>query len=235
MIAKKISGKVVKKELLSGETWFLEIELAEDLNLIPGQFVSLKVSEDGLRRSYSVAGIKNKTNIDLIVDVSPMGLGSKYILSLSLGSVVEVLGPLGRFTIDDAVLEDENTLMFVGTGTGMVPLKMMIDDLLFVKDYKQRVVLVWGMRHENELYWQKELRGLSEKFENFTYHLTISKPTKEWAGMQGRVGDVLSSFDEIWSGVRAYLCGNPEMIEETKEFLIDKGVDSEKIKFERFA
>ncbi|HCW31320.1 TPA: hypothetical protein DGD59_01165, partial [Candidatus Collierbacteria bacterium] len=80
MNAKKMPGRVVYKTNLAGDTWVLGIELEEKADFIPGQFVSLKVNEEGLRRSYSVASLPNKKNIELVVDVAPMGVGSKYVL-----------------------------------------------------------------------------------------------------------------------------------------------------------
>ena len=104
MMPKKIQGKVEKKKLLAGNNWYLKIRLNEEAEYIPGQFVSLKVNEEGLRRSYSVAGRPNQIEIELVIDVTPMGMGSKFVLGLKDGDMVEVLGFLGKFVVSEKII-----------------------------------------------------------------------------------------------------------------------------------
>lgn len=233
MSAKKMPGKLIYKENLAGTTWLLGIELEEIAEFIPGQFVSLKVNDEGLRRSYSVASLPGEKSIELVVDVEPMGMGSKYILELSIGDSVEVLGFLGRFTVSSEALT-KNKMLFVGTGTGIVPLRTMIEDLLVNKGYKSEVNLVWGMRYEGDLYWQNEIDKLQREYDNFHLFIALSRPTEKWPGVSGHVGDVIDAM-KIDNEMTAYLCGNPEMINETKEKLISMGVSESQIFHERFA
>jgi NAD(P)H-flavin reductase len=202
---------------------------------VPGQFVSLKVSDEELRRSYSIASLPGEKNIDLAVDVTPMGVGSKYILSLKVGDLVEVLGFLGKFVVNEEAIVSTRELLFVGTGTGAVPLKPMIEDLLINKNYKGRIDFVWGMRYEADLYWQKEIDKLQRDFDNFHFEIVLSKPGSDWPGMKGHVGDVMESLMPDWENTDAYLCGAPEMIEDMKNILRAKGIVEENINFERFA
>jgi NAD(P)H-flavin reductase len=235
MTATKMPGIVVYKEKLAGTTWILGIELKEVINFIPGQFVSLKVNDEGLRRSYSVASLPGGKKIDLVVDVSPMGKGSQYILGLHVGDEVEVLGFLGKFVVNESVLETQKELVFVGTGTGIAPLKPMIEDLLINKNYKGNVTLIWGMRYETDLYWQKEIGKMERDYDNFHFNIALSKPMETWPGVQGHVGDVVEKIDLLGGETSAFLCGNPEMIMEIKEKLLDKGVPETQILYERFA
>ena len=97
MIPERIIGKVEYKENLAGSNYLVRIGFEKKVDFTPGQYASLKVSEDGVRRSYSVASLPGERVIDLLVDVSPMGVGSKYILGLKVGDHVEILGFLGKF------------------------------------------------------------------------------------------------------------------------------------------
>ncbi|KKS61692.1 MAG: Oxidoreductase FAD-binding domain protein, partial [Candidatus Collierbacteria bacterium GW2011_GWF1_42_50] len=180
MNAKKMPGRVVYKTNLAGDTWVLGIELEEKADFIPGQFVSLKVNEEGLRRSYSVASLPNKKNIELVVDVAPMGVGSKYVLGLKVGDLVEVLGFLGKFVVSDDTLLTQKKLLFVGTGAGAAPLKPMIEDLLINKGFRGQIHLVWGMRFEKDLYWLAELDKLQREYDNFHLDIALSHPGEKW-------------------------------------------------------
>lgn len=228
-------GRVIYKTNLAGDTWILGIELEEKANFIPGQFVSLKVNEEGLRRSYSVASLPNKKNIELVVDVAPMGVGSKYVLGLKVGDQVEVLGFLGKFVVSDDTLLTQKELLFVGTGAGAAPLKPMIEDLLINRGFRGETRLIWGMRFEKDLYWLAELDKLQREYDNFHLDITLSRPGEKWPGVQGHVGDVIDKIKIEGKETSAFLCGNPEMIMEMKKKLMDMGVPEGQIFYERFA
>lgn len=229
-----MSGKVGYKAILAGNTWLLGIDFPAVVDFLPGQFVSLKVTEEGSRRSYSVASFPGKRSIDLVVDVSPMGVGSKYVLGLKVSDPVEVLGFLGKFVVSDE-MASQREMIFVGTGTGVVPLKPMVEDLLVNKGFRGQVRLIWGMRQEGDLYWVKEIGKLQRDFDNFHFEIALSKPGSDWPGKRGYVGDVVDSLSYEWKETGAFLCGNPEMITEIKRKLLGKGVPEDKIIFERFA
>lgn len=235
MSVKKMAGKLKYKENLGGNTWLLGITLEETAEFLPGQFVSLKVNNEGLRRSYSIASLPGSNNIELVVDVTPMGVGSKYVLSLKVEDEVEVLGFLGKFVVSEKIIESQKQLIFVGTGAGIVPLKTMIEDLLENKSYLGQIKLIWGMRYETDLYWVSELDKLQREHDNFQLEIALSKPGEKWPGVSGHVGDVIEKIKIEGKETMAFLCGNPEMISETKEMLVDSGVPEEQIYYERYA
>ena len=241
MAVKKLIGKVEFKDNLAGEVWSVRIKFSEDLYFTPGQYVSVRVSEEGERRSYSIASLPSvvegdmRDYIDLLIDVSPMGLGSRYFLALKVGDPVEILGFLGKFTVDEAKLKSTDTLLFVATGSGIAPLKPMIEDLLIVKSFKGKVVLVWGMRKELDLYWGEEIERLGRDYVNFVYELVLSQPDEEWPGNKGHVADIIESLGIDWGNTKAYLCGASDMVEEIVINLAGKGVDEKNIIHEKYA
>jgi NAD(P)H-flavin reductase len=235
MSVKKMIGKVIYKENLSGSTWLLGISLDETAEFLPGQFVSLKVNNEGLRRSYSIASLPGKKNIELVVDVAPNGVGSKYILGLKVEDTVEVLGFLGKFVVGEEIFTSQKQLLFVGTGTGIVPLKTMVEDLLINKGLSNQISLIWGMRLETDLYWLSELDKLQREYDNFHLEIALSKPGEKWPGVSGHVGDVIEKIKINGKETMAFLCGNPEMISEIKDKLINIGLPETQILYERYA
>lgn len=235
MTPKKIVGEVKYKENLAADVWLVRIALDRKAEFVPGQYVSLKVDVEGVRRSYSVASLPGSNSIDLIVDVSPMGVGSKYIMGLKTGDEVELISFLGRFTIDPDLLPENSEVLMVATGTGIAPLRPMIEDLLKNKNYKGKVHLLWGMRYEKDLYWLKEIENIHRDYDNLDFKLILSQPGEGWPGPKGHVGDLLESMSVDWKDTLAYLCGAPKMVEEINKILIGKGVPDEKIFFERYS
>jgi len=235
MAPKNIVGKVEYKQNLAGNVWLLRIGLDEVIDFIPGQYVSIKVSPEGLRRSYSIASLPGQKYIDLLIDVTPMGVGSKYVLGLSVGDSVEMLGFLGHFIVDDNLLIANNQVLFIATGTGIAPLRPMVEDLLVNKKYKGEVRLIWGMRHEEDLYWLKEIENIHRDYDNLHFDLVLSQPKPEWPGLSGHVGDVISKISILGETTLSYLCGAPAMIDEITGLLKNKGISEEKLIFERYS
>jgi len=230
------SAKVIKKQNLAGDNWLVALEFQTPFDFIAGQYLSIKVAEDGTRRSYSIASNPGGAVVELLVDISPMGLGSKYVLALKEGDQVEAMGPIGRFTLNNP--SPKLKKMFIATGSGIVPMRSMIKDILITNKYQDEIKLIWGMRHEEDLFWQEEFLQLNRDFANFSYQVILSKSSEHWHGECGHVGDCLKNGFIITvkdlAAWEFYLCGSQEMIMETGAFLAGKGVKKEDIHFEKF-
>lgn len=226
---KKQIGRITKKELLAEKVYELEIFLPEPLLFRAGQYVSIKVSESGLRRSYSVVSYREK-RILLLVDIGPGGPGSVFFEKSSVDQEVEVMGFLGNLKCKNEDLVASKTIYFVATGTGIAPFLPMLKQLK--SSYKGRVVLWWGVRFVRRVYWQEDLKVLKNGWKNFDFEMYVSRPEVDWDGKVGRVGDDLEGVDVANSSW--YLCGATEMIEQMKGRLLLKGVSEDDINYEKF-
>ncbi len=198
-----------------------------------GQYVSIKVSERGERRSYSICSAPNIDHgFDLLVDMEPGGLGCQFLGSLNFGSTVELLGPMGIFTIDEDLGEQE--IVFVASGSGITPFRSMILDLLQEKGDKRPISLYWGLRYAQDLFWQDEFADLTEVFDNFSFIPTLTKAPDEWPLSRGRVTEILAAKELNTANTGYYLCGNEPMINDMKQLLLDRGVNSAHIHYEKF-
>ena len=141
------------------------------------------------------------------------------------------MGPLGRFTFAEGGAEDE--LIFVATGSGVAPMRSMIQELLQDKDEARPMTLYWGLRYVENMFWENDFQDLSEKYKNFHYHPVISKAITQWPLCKGRVTDCLSVHEVPTNGA-FYICGNTRMIDDVNKLLQEKGVSKENIHFEKF-
>lgn len=227
---KKQIGVVVSKLVLAEKMYEIDIEISEPMIFKAGQYVSLKVSEKGERRSYSVVSYKNGL-LKLLVDTGPGGVGSIFVENLVVGEQIEVMGFFGNFLVTENNYVDRERVYFVATGTGIAPYLPMIEKILDT-GFKGDVTLWWGVRHIKRLYWTEKIKEISDKWPNFKYEIYISRPESEWSGKVGRVGDDLDSVrtdSSTW-----YLCGSTDMIEQMKEKLKDRGVVEDDINYEKF-
>ena len=152
--------KLIKKEKVSDKVDYYLFSLNQKLNFLAGQYISIKVS-DTVRRSYSIASQPSKRNqLELYIDLSPQGPGTKYLDKLSKSSELEFIGPIGMFTISE---EEANDLLFIATGTGIAPLRSIYLDLL-EKGYKKEIRVLFGIRHIKGMFLAKELEDIIKNF-----------------------------------------------------------------------
>lgn len=182
-----------------------------------GQYVSIRVDDHGTRRSYSICSRPDINHgFELLIDIEPQGIGVTFLQNLRYGQEIEVLGPMGQFMIEDK--QDEESLVFVATGSGVAPFYSMIQDRLQVKQDLRPMILYWGLRYADQLFWQDEFSQLAENFSNFKFHPVLSKPAEGWVLCSGRVTDCLSVHD-LLPNAGYYLCGGKQMIEDTVKLL----------------
>ena len=214
---------------------YIKFELInpDRISYVAGQYVSLKINDQGVRRSYSIASTPDDNHgFHLLAEILEGGVGSKFLNDARIGQEVEVLAPLGQFTVKQSWLEK---LLFVATGSGIVPIYAMINDLLINKHEKRQMRLHWGMKSEEDLFWVDNLERLAEAYPNFVFDIVLSKPSENWDLCSGHVQDCLSrDFAKGMEGWEAYVCGKPETVTDIAQKLQQLGMLSENIYHEKF-
>ncbi len=199
-----------------------------------GQYLSLKVTEAGLHRSYSFFNEPRvKNQVDLLVDLSPGGPGSKFFKNLEFGQEVNFSAPLGEFIIPDNLPQTINHLYFIATGSGIAPFKPMIEDQLRNKQDQRQLTLHWGMRYAKDLFWLDRWHELTESFANFHFHPVLSQAPDGWTLCRGRVTDCLEVHAQA-PHAAYFICGSQGMIEDVTALLLKQGVDQEQIFYEKY-
>jgi len=235
--AQKYIARVSDKYYVSENERFLyvkfELILPDRIEYQAGQFVSLKINERDERRCYSIASTPDDNHgFHILAEIVEGGKGSEFLKNIKIGDTVEVLAPLGRFTVGGG----ERKLLFVATGSGIVPIYAMINDLLINKQATRQMRLHWGMRSEVDLFFVDNLERLAEEYPNFVFDIVLSKPGTEWDLCTGHVQDCLSrDFVGGMEGWEGYVCGNPERVVDICEKLESLGMKKENIHYEKFA
>lgn len=235
-------AKLLSQKTLVDDAFELTFEPLEPFNFKAGQFVTINIPNEEnklLMRSYSISSAPTQaptsSTFQLCVKIVEGGLGSNFLSNLKVGSEIEFIGPAGVFTIKAPSQKD---LLFIATGTGLSPLKSMIEDELINKGNKQKMHLIFGLRYIKNIFYKDILENLKQKFPNFTYTLALSQPEDpSWAtngGYVGRVTNLLQSLNLDTTNTETYSCGLKPMIEETTRILQEKGLLSEAIHFEKF-
>lgn len=225
------SATVKEHNILASKFHQLIFESSETLKCEPGQFISVKVSDQRIN-AYSVAGCVEPSGFELLIDISPGGIGSKFFENLKVGDKIFYLSSAGVFTIRPN--DGSSHLIFLGTGSGISPLKYMIDHALNNLKLNQQMTLYFGLRFEEDVFWKDYFEGLVAKHPNFHFKLCLSKPSENWTGYRGHLTDILKQDFPDASQCSAYLCGNKDMIEESVKILLESRCPQERIYSEKF-
>jgi NAD(P)H-flavin reductase len=151
------------------------------------------------------------------------------------GEVLRAIGPQGFFTRPRA-----QPTLFVGTGTGVTPLRSILLDALAHGD-DVPMTLLFGVRHLEDRLYQDELAALAERHPSVRLEVTLSRGPDDW---NGRRGYVQTHIHELWSDLvargegrpaHAYICGLERMVGAVREILRKQiGADRRQIHTERY-
>jgi ferredoxin--NADP+ reductase len=157
----------------------------------PGQFVILRVREDGERFPLTIADANPAAGtIDLIFQV--VGKSTMLLASLAEGdSILDIVGPLGRPT----EIERYGRVLCIGGGIGAAPLYPIAKAL---KAAGNAVTTVLGARSKDLVILEKEFRAVSDEVFMATDDGTY--------GRKGFVTDLVSDllaegqkFEKAWA------------------------------------
>jgi NAD(P)H-flavin reductase len=221
----------IDKIFLTKDTIEMKFKALGIFDFTPGQFINIKIDDKKdfpCFRGYSISGYdRDKNEFDLCVKLHEFGRGSNYLKNLQNLDEIMYIGPSGNFLIDS-----NNEHVFMATGTGIAPIKTMIEKLILSP--KNKLILIIGFRFEEDIIYKEYFQSLAKKNANFQFVLTISKPNESWTGHKGRITEIINSTPFPYPKASFYLCGNPEMVLDAEKILIRKGLNLEKIHSEKF-
>lgn len=195
-----------------------------------GQYIDV-IGQAGLRRSYSIASAPNpEKHIELHIRRVPGGAMSDYWFGQAkVNDLLRLNGPLGTFFLRDP---DGMDLVFLATGTGIAPVKAMLEGLgRMPKPHGARSISVfWGGRIEADLYWDTRNVGVQHAF----IPVLSRAADSGWKGVHGHVQQALLAQSRDWQRTAVYACGSDAMIHSARQALIGVGLDERRILSDAF-
>lgn len=187
-----------------------------------GQWVNLVLPLAGgeQKRAYSIASAPAATpRFELAVTRVASGPGSAYLHELPLGATLRAIGPQGFF-----VREGDEASVFVGTGTGLTPLRSMLRDAL-ARGSRTPLALLLGFRHEEDILYKDELEAVARDHEHVALAITLSQPRPDWSGRRGYVQAHLPEVGAELARragpgapmLHVYVCGLERMVKAVRE------------------
>lgn len=237
---KEFESKVVKVRDLTHDIKEVTLEVVDppEINMVPGQFVQLRIPEyeltdEPVYRAYSVASNPSDTkHVELEIRLVPNGIATTYVHNyMQEGDEVIFNGPYGDFFLR----ETEREIICIAGGSGMAPIKSILLSMA-ENGSNRRTRYFFGARSKKDLFLVEEMRRLEEELPNFEFIPALSNPEEDdqWEGETGLITDVVARHMESGDNTEAYLCGSPGMIDACIKVLSDKGIPDELIYYDKF-
>jgi NAD(P)H-flavin reductase len=146
---------------------------------------------------------------------------------------VNASAPYGRVCLPE---KQWKRYFLVATGTGVTPYRAMTHELNSLIENGSEVYIVMGARDESGLLYANEFRENSI-IEGYQYITCLSRvpllnPTQ--TDFQGHVQTYLEQIIYDPEEDIVFLCGNPEMVDETFKMLKEKGLPVPQIRREKY-
>ncbi len=211
-----------------------------EMNWITGQYVEITIPGTEETRSYSLSNMGTAVPaarddvLEFMIKLYEGGKMSTLFLEdeLKLGDRLQVTGPYGTFTVRE---DSDRDMIFVGGGAGMGPLWALLN-YMDAQGIDRKVTYYYGARTQKDLFYLDELQELSERLPRFRFVPALSDvgPEDEWDGETGLITDVVDRLEGDLTGVEAYLCGPPPMVDAAIELLEGKGVRETDTFYDKF-
>jgi NAD(P)H-flavin reductase len=156
------------------------------------------------------------------------GKVADLIASAVPGGTLLVTEPFGRgFPVEAALGRD---VLLFAAGSGIAPIRSLIQALLRRRDEVDRLTLFYGQRHGSEFAYRAEHLGWERR--GLRVVLCPSAADDAWEGLRGRVQEVAESLH--FGGARmeetaAYVCGMSAMVNDVRATLARAGVSPDRV------
>lgn len=228
------TAEVLENQPCTADIHMIKLRLSEPetIEYASGQFFEFEIPGLEDTRAYSLANkFKDDSIVEFHVKRVNEGKGSNYMCDLQVGEMVTGSGPYGTMQLRDRTKD----LIFVAGGSGMAPIKSLVEELLS-KEFDKQAWFFYGARTVKDLYLTEEWKELEEKHPNFHFVPALSNQddSEEWKGETGFIADVIGRKLDKMTNADAYLCGPPIMIETTCDALYKLGVKGTDIFYDEF-
>lgn len=235
--------KVVSRKDYGEDLWSIRVQPEQRLVFKPGQYATLGLmeSERVTEKAYSIVSSPLEEEIEFFFELVPQGELTPLLHTVQVGdSIFMRRQAKGLFTLDGKSGHKQH--YFACTVTGVAPYISIVRTL--AREAEQghppdvHLVLLQAASRSWEFAYREELEAHSKRFGWLRYIPTVSRPWEDpnWKGEVGRVEDLLRKYlDSLGlepADTTAYLCGHPEMIENSKGILGRRGFTKEFVREE---
>ncbi|MGE0078472.1 MAG: ferredoxin--NADP reductase [Bacteroidales bacterium] len=184
------------------------LKFHRNYNFIAGQVIALGINTQIEPRLYSIASAENDDLISILYSEKAEGSLTPMMSLLKVGDTILVSKPFGTFT------NVKDNSVFVAAGTGIAPFMSILQS-----NKTKHATVIHGASYPEFFYFADYLE--STLGERYIQCCSRCMPGSLYVG---RVTAFLKNWDKLDHNKNYYLCGSAEMVVETRDILISRGV-----------
>ena len=174
-------AKIASLKLHSAITSFLKLrDVIVSTTFPANSYPRLRTTKTANSRRVPTPLLRRRAAIrfELCVNRVENGFFSNHLADLPdlpVGATIQIHGPHGHFVLQEPITDS----ILVATGTGVAPMRAFTEWLFPVdgpdRSHGKDIWLVYGTRHETDIYYQDEFEALAKRMPNFHYLPTLSR------------------------------------------------------------
>lgn len=216
-------------------------QMADQFRFAPGQYLTFRrhFADAEVRRSYSICSTPNEGELRVAIKKVEQGKFSTYANSeLKAGELLDVMPPMGNFTIKHPKAERKEYLAFVA-GSGITPVMSIMKHVL-EDEPNSSFTLVYGNRSKNSIIFREAIEALKNKYmQRLRIFHVLSREYMEVPLFSGRInaekcGEFCKTLIDLSTINEAFICGPEDMILSVRQKLIDLGMPAANVHMELF-
>ncbi len=192
----------------------------------PGQVVKIRTAAgEGF---FALASAPERGRADLLVKRGAGKIADAVVAQALPERALELTEPFGKgFPVDAAAGKD---VLLFAAGSGVAPVRALVQHLLAHRDRFNRITLFYGQRHGAEFAYRGEMLGWERG--GVRVVLCPSRADDVWEGVRGHVQEVARTLS--FGGARpgetvAFVSGMSAMVEDVRRTLAEAGVPPERV------
>jgi len=184
--------RVVDNVQIGPQNWKMRVEVPKLVQKAkPGQFVIIRVNEQGERVPMSIGGLDRDTNL-LTVIYQVVGKTSALMTTVPAGGeILDCVGPLGLPTHVD----NWGTAILVGGGIGIAPIYPIAQEW---KNAGNKLITIIGARSKEILFYEEEHKAVADELHvctddgSYGHHGFVSDVLKNILDSGEKVGMIMA-------------------------------------------
>jgi len=231
-MAQWLDATVVSRTDWNDHLFSLRFSCADFPKFKAGQFTKVGVELDGkiLSRPYSLVSGPDDHELEIIAVPVEDGMLSPQLHKLQVGDCLKIMSPATGFLVLDEVPKSRD-LWLMATGTGVGPFLSILATEQAWQNY-ENIILVYGARYEHDLAYTQLIESWSSKYADKFHFVPIVSRENKADILHGRIPTLLKTLsiqqqvglDIHAANSQVMLCGNPDMIEDATQTLIELGL-----------
>jgi len=230
MMAQWLSGSVTSNHHWHANLFSLKVKTAP-FDFIAGQFVRLALNTpDGkVQRAYSLVNSPGAAEQEFLVSAVADGALSPLLQQLKMGDEVAISQPASGFFILDEIPDGEN-LWLMSSGTGIGPFLSMLGTHLIWQRFRH-IILVHTVRTIADLAYRELIQSWQHQYHGQLHYQPIVTREAHAGALDKRLPELIQTNElqhvckqPLNSQSQVMLCGNPQMITDTKATLESLGL-----------